>query len=228
MGLFNFIDKIANFRSFSFFNTSALIKPWSCSFIPFAAPLIAPFAFPFCYGNSIFNAGAKKLTKCVGDTFTRTTQLAPDGTVGGTSNSGTNSNAVLSSKDNTKFDSLIIKYAKQFGVNPNLVKAIMKNESGFNPTIRSPRNAYGLMQLMPSTAKSLGVDRNNVEDNIKGGVKLLRQLLDRFKGNVRLAVAAYNAGPNRKCYERGEIPKIPETQKYVKKVLNSFNKYCAA
>ena len=130
------------------------------------------------------------------------------------------------SKDQSKYDNLIQKYADKYGVDPLLVKAVIKQESRFNPDAKSKAGAVGLMQLMPATAKALGVkDRTDPEDNIKGGVKYLRDLLDRFNGNTKLAVAAYNAGPNRSCYAKGEIPNIAETKKYVKKVLGYYNEY---
>ena len=131
----------------------------------------------------------------------------------------------LCNADNTKYDTLIIKYATEYGIDPNLVKAVMKQESAFNPNAKSPANAYGLMQLTEGAAKDLGVNRYDVEENIKGGVKFLKQLLDRFDGNVRLAIAAYNAGPNRSCYARGEIPNIAETKNYVKKVTKYYEEY---
>ena len=125
----------------------------------------------------------------------------------------------------TPYNDIIEKYAKQFNVDSAYVKAVIYNESRFNPKAKSPCGAMGLMQLMPSTARGLGVrDAWNPEENIKGGVKLLRQLLDRYNGNMQLATAAYNAGPGR---VKDKIPNIKETQKYVPNVMASYRQYKA-
>jgi soluble lytic murein transglycosylase len=109
--------------------------------------------------------------------------------------------------------------ARQYGVNPVLVEAVVRMESGFDPRAVSPKGAGGLMQLMPGTASALGVvDRFNPRENINGGVRHLRYLLDRYQGSVALAVAAYNAGEGAVDTHRG-IPPYPETQRYVQQVL---------
>jgi hypothetical protein len=127
----------------------------------------------------------------------------------------------LSSRD-PRVDGLIRKYAQIYGVDPTLVRAVMRHESGFNPAAVSPKGAQGLMQLMPGTAALMGV-RNpfDPEQNIAGGVGYLRRCLDRFQHNVPLAVAAYNAGPERvaKC---GTIPPIQETQVFVSNVMGTY------
>lgn len=121
-----------------------------------------------------------------------------------------------------RLESLIHKYAHVYGVDPSLVRAVMRHESGFNPGAVSPKGAQGLMQLMPGTAALMGVrDPFDPEQNIAGGVGYLRRCLDRFGHNVPLAVAAYNAGPER-VSQFGAIPPIPETQLFVHNVLGTY------
>ena len=118
--------------------------------------------------------------------------------------------------------SMIDDTSAKYGVDAKLIKALVKQESGFNPTAKSKAGALGLMQLMPSTAKGLGVkDPQDAKQNIEGGVKYVKSLLNRFDGNIILALAAYNAGPNAvKKYDG--IPPYKETQNYVKSVLKNY------
>jgi soluble lytic murein transglycosylase-like protein len=115
--------------------------------------------------------------------------------------------------------------ARQHRVSPALLLAVMKAESDFNPMVISKAGAVGLMQLIPETAIRHGV-RNlyDTEDNIVGGAKHLRYLLDRFHGKLRLALAAYNAG-ERKVDQCGKIPPYKETQVYVQKVMGYYREY---
>lgn len=122
-----------------------------------------------------------------------------------------------------KYSSEIAKAAETYNLPEKLIAAVMKQESNFNVSAVSSAGASGLMQLMPSTARYLGVtDRSDPAQNIMGGAKYLRQMLDQFDNNIETALAAYNAGPgNVKKYDG--IPPFNETQSYVKKVLNYFN-----
>ena len=120
---------------------------------------------------------------------------------------------------------LIYDLAKKYRVDPCLVKAIIKAESSFDPYAVSHKGAEGLMQLMPETAKELKVGDSFIpRENLEGGIKHLRYLLTFFKGNLKFAVAAYNAGENAVLKYNG-IPPYKETRNYVKKVLNYFNDY---
>lgn len=121
-----------------------------------------------------------------------------------------------------EIDGLIQKYASKNGLDPDFVKAVVKQESGFNPKATSKCGAMGLMQLMPSTAQGLGVQNAyDAEQNIEGGVKYLKGMLDRFGNSKELALAAYNAGPNAvKKYDG--IPPYKETQNYVKNIMASY------
>ena len=127
-----------------------------------------------------------------------------------------------------EIDNLISKYADKNGLDEDFVKAVINQESGFNPNATSHCGAMGLMQLMPSTAQGLGVkDAYNPEQNIEGGTKYLKGLMDRFNNDKSLALAAYNAGPNA-VKKYGGIPPYAETQNYVKKVLSKYDTYKGA
>lgn len=118
-----------------------------------------------------------------------------------------------------QFDDLILHHAEAQGIRPDLVRAVVQVESGYNPRALSVKGAMGLMQLMPGTAADLGVKRPfDPEENIRGGVAYLRHLLDRFNGNEELALAAYNAGPEAVGRYGNRIPPYRETRDYVRKV----------
>lgn len=108
--------------------------------------------------------------------------------------------------------------ASRHGIDPALLRALVRQESGFDPAARSSAGATGLTQLMPGTAAELGVDPTDPEQALAGGARYLRMQLDRFGGDERLALAAYNAGPGAVA-RFGAVPPYPETQAYVEKVL---------
>lgn len=131
------------------------------------------------------------------------------------------------SRNPAEFDQIINSCSTEFGVDKALVKAVIHAESGYNPNAVSSKGAAGLMQLMPGTAHDLKVaDSFNPSDNIRGGVRYLRFLLDTFKGDVSLALAAYNAGLG-KVAKHGGIPPYQETRNYVSKVLDYQRNYAA-
>ena len=124
-----------------------------------------------------------------------------------------------------EIDALVEQNAATWQVDPALLKAVIANESGFNANATSKVGAQGLMQLMPETAASLGVrDAYDPAQNVAGGARYLRGLLDRFGGDKRLAIAAYNAGPGAVA-KYGDVPPYAETRNYVQNVLASFDKY---
>jgi soluble lytic murein transglycosylase-like protein len=126
---------------------------------------------------------------------------------------------------NNDVDSIITEASQTFGVDESLVKAVIKQESQYNPKAVSKAGAMGLMQLMPQTAEILGVtDPFDVRQNIFGGTNYLSDMLTRFNGNVVKALAAYNAGPN-KVDKAGGVPNIEETKDYVNKVMNFYYEY---
>ena len=117
------------------------------------------------------------------------------------------------------FEPIITEHASRQSLRPELVRAVIQVESGFNPLARSPKGAMGLMQLMPRTAQELGVlNPYDAEENIRGGTTYLRQLLNKYDGNERLALAAYNAGAGAVDRYGREVPPYRETQDYVKKI----------
>jgi len=126
--------------------------------------------------------------------------------------------------EKTALDSLIEKNSKDQGVKAELIRAVINQESGARPCAVSVKGAQGLMQLMPETAAQLGVANPfDPKQNVEGGARLLKQLLEKYKGNVTLALAAYNAGSGRVDHDGG-VPAIPETLQYVTQIITKLPK----
>lgn len=122
-------------------------------------------------------------------------------------------------------ENIIQDKASEHGLDPDLLKAIIRNESGFNTKARSPVGAQGLMQLMPGTAQGLGVtDSFNPVQNIDGGARYIKRMLQKYDQSLPKALAAYNAGPGAVDKYNG-IPPYAETTNYVKKVMQSYKAY---
>jgi soluble lytic murein transglycosylase-like protein len=120
---------------------------------------------------------------------------------------------------------VIARYAKAFNLEEALIKAVIKVESDYNPKAISSRGAQGMMQLIPETARLMDVnDPFNPEENIRGGSRYLRKMLDEFGGNLELALAAYNAGPG-SVRRHGGVPPFAETRQYIKRVKKYLRDY---
>jgi len=131
------------------------------------------------------------------------------------------SSSVAQSSSHADLDAIFEAAGQKYSLSPNLLKAVAKVESNFQPNTTSTAGAMGIMQLMPGTASDLGVtDAFDPKQNIMGGAKYLRQMLNRFDGDLELALGAYNAGPGAVAKHEG----VPEySQNYVSKVLNLFD-----
>lgn len=146
-------------------------------------------------------------------------------------NSNSSNNNSLDNTLSGSIEDAIEKVSQKYGVDPDFIKAIIKQESGFNSNAVSKAGAMGLMQLMPKTAESLGVNNPfNVLENLDGGVRYIKKLMESFSGNPELALAAYNGGSGRMrklgVDTTGEIQLMPkETRNYVQKVMSNYEKY---
>ncbi|MDX2268862.1 MAG: lytic transglycosylase domain-containing protein [Bryobacter sp.] len=129
--------------------------------------------------------------------------------------------------DKTNPKELVRATAKAYGLPPEVVESVAATESAFRTNAVSHKGAIGVMQLMPGTARELGVNPHDVEENIEGGTRLLRQLLIKYDGDLVKALAAYNAGPGAVA-RYGGLPPYRETQRYVKKILNRLDALEAA
>jgi len=128
--------------------------------------------------------------------------------------------------DVTKFDEYISNASNKHNIDPALIRAVIKAESNFNHRAVSPVGAQGLMQLMPATASQLKVDDAfHPEQNIDGGVRYLSYLLRLYRGNLTLALAAYNAGEGAVAKYHYQVPPYQETKNYVKRVMNFYNSF---
>jgi len=166
--------------------------------------------------TNVSGARVKKPSKVVSEK--RSATQAPPSSTRVTEHRTTHTDSIPASYVN-----IINDACNRFGVDPSLVHAIVKVESDFNPFAISRKGAMGLMQLMPQTANTMNV-RNTFspDENVEGGVKYLRYLLDRYDGNISLALAAYNAGETA-VKKWGTVPPYKETQEYVKKILLIYN-----
>lgn len=135
----------------------------------------------------------------------------------------TGSGSVVRSKARScgDFDRLVSDMSKKYAVDEKLIRSVISVESAWRPDAVSPKGAIGLMQLMPATARMLGVDPENPEENVEGGVKYLSRLSDKYNGDLEKTLAAYNAGPGRVDACDG-IPPFRETEAYVRRVLRLY------
>ncbi len=155
------------------------------------------------------------------DIISRPNESLRDVILEGTQNRTVQGNSEISQK----FDEIIEEASQRYNIPKELIKAVIKAESNFNPFAISPKNAIGLMQLLPSTAKEMGVeDIFDPYQNIMGGTKYLRTLLDKYNNNLFLALASYNAGPGR-VDSSGGIPRIEETKDYIERVIRYYKEY---
>lgn len=134
-----------------------------------------------------------------------------------------NLEALPSRVDHTPYDRMISAAGARYGVDPDLIRLVIGQESGFKPNARSHKNAQGLMQLIPETAQRFGIKNPyDPQQNINGGTRYLSWLLNRFDGDVKLALAGYNAGENAVKRYGNKVPPYRETRQYVKKITAAY------
>lgn len=191
------------------------------SFISF---LVATAAY-FVFADNLFSQALYSYVNDNGDRVF--TNIAPVRPVSGLEVTGapeTNPLTVNSSPKSQNYDPIIEKYASDYQLDPSLIRSIIAQESGFNPKAVSPKGARGLMQLMPETAAHLGVKNSfDPEQNIHGGTKHFKFLMNSFNNNIELSLAAYNAGENL-VSRLGKVPEIKETRDYVQSITKRYGK----
>jgi len=167
----------------------------------------------------------RSLSWCTGCVLTPQTEGAPPAASVGETSVSTSQDTVSSGRvTRAQVEAWVRELAPAYDLDPELVLALITVESMFNPVARSPKSAQGLMQLMPATANRFGVtDVLDPVDNLRGGMAYLRWLLVRFKGDLRLALAGYNAGEGAVRRYRG-IPPYKETQRYVERITRAYGK----
>jgi hypothetical protein len=176
-------------------------------------------------GNLAYSPAQQAQPGPSGETPGQTPGVCPAGP-SGASGSPYNSKANMGGKA-SDYDSYIQEAAETYGVDPNLIKAVIKQESDFNARAQSSCGAQGLMQLMPDTARGLGCSNAwDPRQNIMAGTRFLKQLLDRYHGNTQLALAAYNAGPGA-VDKYGGVPPYNETQNYVSRIMHNYQSMTA-
>ncbi len=174
--------------------------------------------------TSLYNGSTSAYTPASVQSTYATTQSQPAITQTAATTKATASDSVASTSTGkaTQYDAIIKKASVLYSIPEKMIKAVIQQESGFNTNATSSTGAKGLMQLMPSTAKYLGVsDSTNAEQNIMAGTKYLRQMLDKF-GSYDLMLAGYNAGPGN-VSKYGGVPPFKETQNYVSKIMANYN-----